>query len=207
MALGDAYITPATLKPYLGIDDTDDDTLLTSACTVASDWINRHCARQFNKTTSATARVYRAEDPCELYVHDFHTVTDLVVKIDTADNGTYDTTLAASDYLLEPFDGIESQMTGFPYRTIRAVGNYRFPISNMGRPRVQVTAQWGWTAIPESVTLAAKLVAAYDYNLKSSPLGVQTFGVDSLPIRVSDVPGAARLLAHYQHPSDTVPVG
>jgi hypothetical protein len=206
MALNDPYCTSTTLKTYLGIGDTDDDTLLTSACLVATEWVNRHCQRQFQKTTTASARSYRADDGCELYVHDFHTTTDLVIKIDSTDDGTFATTLAASDYILEPFDGIESGMTGFPYRTIRAVGDYRFPLSATGRPGVQVTAQWGWANVPESVTLAAKLVAAYEYGLKNSPMGVASFGEAGI-IRVADVPSAAMLLENYQHPRDSVAIG
>jgi hypothetical protein len=204
MALGDAYVTNTALKTYLAIGDTDDDTLLTSACVAATEWVNQYTQRQFNKTTSATARVYVPRDYSVVEVDDFHTITDLAVKTDTVDDGTYATTWSSSDYVLEPFDGIEAGMTGFPYRKIRAVESKSF-LCRTGRPRVQVTAQWGWNAIPESVTLATKIVAAYLFNLKDSPLGVASFGESGL-IRVRDVPQAAMLLQPYAHPVSTGPL-
>lgn len=205
MALNDPYITATQLNSWLSIDDTDDNVLATSACATATEWVNQYCRRQFNKTTVATARTFYPADGCEVYVHDFWTNTDLVVKTDADDDGTFETTWAASDYLLEPLDGIEAQMTGFPYRCIVAVGNYRYP-SSPRRPTVQVTAQWGWNLVPESVVTATKIVAAFEFNQKNSPTGIQSFG-DAGIIRVTDVPEAARLLAYYQHPIDSVALG
>jgi hypothetical protein len=169
-----------------------------------SEWVNQHCQRQFNKTTTATARTYRSRDCGTVEVDDFHTTTDLVIKTDTTDDGTYDTTWTSADYVLEPYGGVESGVTGFPYRTIRAVESLYFPERTF-RPRVQVTAQWGWAAVPESVTLATKLVAAFLYNLKNSPLGVASFADNGL-IRVRDVPQAAMLLEPYRNPAKTGPL-
>lgn len=204
MALGDPYISTDALKTYLAIGDTDDDVLLASAAATASIWVNQYTQRQFNKSTVASARVYVPRDDRTVEVDDFHTTTDLAVKTDTANDGTYATTWTSGDYVLEPHDGIEAGMSGFPWRKIRAVESLSF-LCKTGRPRVQVTAQWGWTAIPEPVLLATKIVAAYVFNLKDSPLGVASFG-DSGLIRVRDVPQAAALLAGYCNPAVTGPL-
>lgn len=205
MALGDNYITSTVLKTYLGIGDADDDTLLTSACTVATESINQFCQRQFQKATTASARTFKARDGYCVEVSDFHTTTDLVVATDESDAGTYDTTWTSGDYVLEPFGGIEAQMTGFPWRRIVAVESRRFPTCGRRPNRVQVTAQWGWNAIPESVTNAAKMLAAFYFNMKNSPLGVASFTDNGL-IRVRDVPQAATLLTPYAHPANTGPL-
>lgn len=202
MALGDAYITDPEFRTYLGLDDDGDSTLTTAAATAATAWVEQFTGRQFNKTTAATARVYRADDPCMVRVDDFHTTTDLVIKTDTANNGTYDQTWAATDYVLEPTGGIRLGVSGWPYKEIVAVGDYRFPTVG-GRRRVQVTAQWGWNAVPGPVKLATQVVAAFVFNLKNSPLGVASFA-DSGIIRVRDVPQAAMLLAAYQDAGDLV---
>jgi hypothetical protein len=199
MALGDAYCTNTTLKAYLGIpgSDTADDTLLTSACVAASAWVNNACQRDFNKTTTASARVYRADASCAVDVDDFHTITDLVVKTDTGANGTYATT--RTDFVLEPSDGVVGATTGWPYRKIRFIST---AIPSSEYPQVQVTAQWGWNAVPESVTMATRIIAAFLFNLKDSPLGVASFG-ESGVIRVRDIPQAAMLLNEYRHPGKT----
>jgi hypothetical protein len=204
MALGDPYVTTDELGVYLGADLADIGGLLSAACSAASEWVNQHCQRQFNNTVTATARAFKSRDCGTVEVDDFHTTTDLVIKTDTTDDGTYDTTWTTADYVLEPFDGIEAGMTGFPYRTIRAVESLQFPARTY-RPRVQVTAQWGWAAVPASVTDATRIVAAFLYNLKDSPLGVASF-TDAGLIRVRDIPQAAMLLKDYAHPSNTGPL-
>lgn len=201
MALGDPYINAAELAAYIGIDDSYDNALLLSAATAASEWVNKFCQRQFNKTTTATARTYVAGYPTRLEVDDFHTTTDLIVATDTTDTGTYAT---ITDYVLQPFNGVEAGMTGFPYRKIVTVDSESFPLPT-GRARVRVTAQWGWAAVPESVTLATEIVGGFLFNLKDSPLGVASFGESGI-IRVRDVPQAAMLLTPYQHPAKTGPL-
>jgi len=204
MALGDSYVSAAALKSFLGISDTTDDTLLTAAANAATERVNQFCQRQFNQTTTSSDRTYVPRDCWTVEVDDFHTTTGLVVATDTNDDGTYATTWTSADYVLHPFDGIESGETGWPYRKIVAVEDLTFP-ARTGRPRVRVTAQWGWAEIPESVTLATKLIAALLFNLKDSPLGVASFGESGL-IRVRDVPQAAMLLEKYQHPATTGPL-
>lgn len=204
MALGDAYIDPEELGAYLGIDDSDDDGLLSAACLTATEWVNRYCNRQFNQTDTATARVFSSRDCRTVQVDDFYTTTGLVIATDTGNDGTYGTTWATTDYVLEPFDGVESGMTGFPFRKIVAVESARWP-ARTGRARVQVTAKWGWAAVPASVTQATLILAGLLHNLKDSPLGVTSFS-DAGIIRVRDVPQVAMLLDHYAHPATTGPL-
>lgn len=205
MALGDPYITNSALASYLGIDDTDDNTALTAVSTAASEWVNKYCQRQFNNTTTSSDRTYKPRDWYTVEVDDFHTTTGLVIATDGTGDGSYGTTWAASDYVLEPFDGIEAGTTGFPYRKIVAAESRMFP-NCVRRPNtVRVTAQWGWAAVPASVILATKIVAAFLFNLKDSPLGVASFA-DAGLIRVRDVPQAAMLLQHYEHPAQTGPL-
>jgi hypothetical protein len=198
MALGDAYITESTLATYMGGGEAGDATLRTSACVSASKWVSQHCNRDFNQTTTSSDRDYTPASYWAVDVADFHTTTGLVVKTDTTGDGTFATTWAATDYVVEPNNGVESGIEGYPYRKIRAVGNYTF-LCPVGRARVRVTAQWGWAAIPEPVVLATKMVAAYLFNLKDSPLGVASFG-DAGIIRTRQGSEAAMLLEHYRRP-------
>lgn len=200
MALGDPYITTPELAEYLGITGSGDVLLVEQSAAAASRQIERYCGRQFNTTTSATARVYRT-NRCDLVrVDDFHTTTGLVVKSDTADDGTYDTTWDTTDYVLEPFGGIEDGVSGFPYRTIRAVETRAFYTG--ARPRVEVTAQWGWTAVPDVVKQATYILAAQLFGLKNATLGVAGFG-DFGVVRVRDIPQVAALLDPLRHPVAT----
>jgi hypothetical protein len=62
---------------------------------------------------------------------------------------------------------------------------------------LQVTARWGWSAVPPAVTEATLILAEELAKLKDAPFGVSgwtEFGV----MRVRDNPFAARLLNPYR---------
>jgi len=195
MALGDNYATLVELKAYLGIPDTDEDDQLTDALDSASRGIEQFTNRQFNDAVTATARVYYPEHGCRVEVDDFHTTTGLVVDTDEGDDGTYETEWASTDYQLQPLNGIVDGVTGWPYREIIAVEGRRFPTCSHRAP-VQVTARWGWAAVPAPVKQATLIVAAETFKLSTAPFGVA--GFDGFgAVRVRDNPMAARRLAPY----------
>lgn len=195
MAIGENYATLAELKSYLKITDSAEDAELDQALSSASRGIDKYCDRSFGKDTSATARVYYSDSAYLVRVDDFHTTAGLVVKTDAGDDGTYETTWASTDYQLEPLNGMVDGETGWPFSRIRAVvGN--FPPCPR-RPAVQVTAQWGWTAVPAPVKQACLIVAAETFKLATAPFGVAGFG-DFGAVRVRDNPMAVRKLDPYR---------
>lgn len=195
MALGDSYITLPELKDRLDIGDTEDDTVLTSAITAASRGVDHYCRRQFNQTTTASARTYYPTHSRLVIVHDFHTVTGLLVKTDTDDTGTFDATWAATDYQLEPLDGIVDGVEGFPFWKVRAVDSELFPAAH--RATVQVTAQWGWSAVPGPVKEATFIVAQDIAKLKDTAFGVGGFA-EYGRIRARENPHASMQLMPYR---------
>lgn len=202
MALNDPYVTSAALKTYLNITNEGDDSLLAAAALSASRQIEQHCGRQFNQTTTASARVFTPSSLYAVEVDDFHTTTDLVVKTDTADDGAFATTITSTDYELWPRNGIESGLSGFPYRQVRLVESYTFPTCNRRAASVQITAQWGWTAVPDPVKQSCYILAAQLFGLKNATLGVAGFNEFGV-VRVRDIPQVAALLAPYRHPRNT----
>ena len=195
MALGDSYITLAELKDRLDIGDTEDDTVLNSAITAASRGVDHYCRRQFNKTTTASARTYYRSHSRLVMVHDFHTITGLVVKTDTDDDGSFSTTWASTDYQLEPLDGIVDGVEGFPFWKVRAVDSELFPEAH--RATVRVTAQWGWNAVPGPVKEATFIVAQDIAKLKDTNFGVGGFS-EYGRIRARENPHAAMQLIPYR---------
>ena len=183
MALTDPYVTAAQLKTRLGISDSTDDTAITAAVNAASRWIDNHCNRRrfgFNVTTSATARVYR---PLTLYrcrIDDVSSTTSLTVKIDQGQDGTFETTWTNNThFLLEPLDAVASDGDSRPYTSLTTIESNFFPRSYR-RPSVQVTALWGWPAVPSLVTEACYQLAEETFKLKDAPFGVagvNDFGV------------------------------
>lgn len=202
MALGDNYATLAQLKSYLKIPDTGDDDELNDALASASRGIEKHCNRQFNDAGAVSARVYYPDDWYSVTVEDFHTTTGLILKTDDGDDGVYETTWTTDEYQAEPLNGIVDGQTGWPFYTLSSTGRRWFAGTTPGcmstfRPPVQVTARWGWAAIPAPVKQACLIIAAETFRLKEAPFGVAGYGEFGV-VRVRDNPMAANKLAAYR---------
>lgn len=196
MALGDSYCTLAELKTRLGISDTTDDTVLTAAVSSASRQVELYCRRQFNDAGSTSSRVFVPTSPTLTMVDDFWTTTGLVVSTMTGDDGMFDTIWADTDYQLEPLNGIQAGITGWPYWRIRATqSNYYYRGRFTGS--VQVTARWGWASVPAPVKEATLALAEEIYKLKDSPYGIAGFGEFGM-VRVRENPKIVSLLMNYR---------
>lgn len=207
MALSNAYATLAQFKEHLGVEDDADGTMLEAALNAASRAVDAHCRRRFYASSTATARVYRVSCTDRVVTDDFYTTDSLTVKTDTGDNGTYDTTWTiTTDFVVYPDNGVLDGLEGLPYYEILATGSRFFPTYSTGygnRARVQVTAKWGWTAVPNEVYEATLLKAARIFRRKDSPEGIAGGFGDLGAIRISsrEDPDVVMLLAPYVKPS------
>lgn len=180
MALGDSYATLAELRSRLGVTDatnTTEDAKLTAALAAASRGIEKVCNRQFNLASSATARVYYPDSRLRARVDDFASTASLAVKTDESSDGVYETVWTSADYQLEPLNNVVDGESGWPFYWIRAVGSQRFPcVSATDRAPLEVTAIWGWAAVPTPVKEGCLILAEEIYKLKDSPFGVGGYG-------------------------------
>lgn len=195
MALGDDYGTLSVLKSRLSISDNEDDTQLQNALSTATKSVEHFCRRQFNKTTTATARVFNPRSWWLAEVDDFHTTTDLEVATDLGDSGTFSTTWSTSDFQLEPLSGVVNSQEVWPFWKIRAVEAKYFP--QLRRAGLQVTAQWGWDAVPAPVTEATLILAEETFKLKDAPFGIAGFG-DFGMVQIRQNPKVAQMLMPYR---------
>jgi len=194
------YCTPAEIKSQLGITDTDDDELIGLACEAASEQIDHHCGQTFNADTAATARTFRPESNLWCEVDPISTTTGLVVKVDDDDDGTAETTIATSDYVLRPRN---ASAHGVPYTEVFLVPSAAslFPHLSV-RDAVEVTALWGWPSVPVSVQQAARVQATQLYKAKDTAFGVAGFGdFGVLRVQARMNPVAAALLAGFRLPA------
>lgn len=200
MALGDSYGTRALLKTRFSITDTTDDVAIDAALASATQGIEGVCGRQFNDAGVVSARVYYPDDLTVVTIDDFSTSTGLIYAQDFSNAGTYSTIVAAANYQLEPLNGIMDGSTGWPYNRIRMIQTWN-PLwyTSIGDPRtsIQVTARWGWTAVPSPVTEACLILAAEALKLKDAPFGVAGFGAMGGAVRVRENPKVMALLNRY----------
>lgn len=179
------YTTLAVLRDYRRITvpgDTADDTVLSMAITAASRAIDTHCNRRFGQDATPVARRYSWDGSylemalpgyrvggmagsintpgggsgfglAALEVDDVSTSTGVVVKTDGDVDGVYEATLAATDYQLWP---LNAAADGEPWTRIVLRQSGWFPWVAAG---VEVTARFGWPAVPAEVAQACLLQA------------------------------------------------
>jgi len=200
VALTNALIAVDDITTRLGVSDFDDTDTLESAIQSASDAIYVYTGQQFWKTTTASARTYTPSSARCALIDPFHTTTDLVIKTDDNDDGTFETTWTTTEYELDQFGGDMANLMSSPYDSICSLGVRLFPVTGNRRRTLQVTAQWGWTAIPSNVTEACKILAVDLWKRKDVAFGIQTGTVDFGGLRIGrDVMAqVASLLAPFR---------
>lgn len=206
MSITSGYTTLAFMRAELGYKiatDTDDDAAIERSVEAASRQIDGWCGRKFWVDSDVVAREFYADSPRVCFVDDISTVTGLVVKIDEDGSGSFETTITiATDFILLPRNAADMTPV-WPYTEIVLADNYSFPRPGNGRAGVEVTAKFGWPAVPDDVEKACVVQAAMLFKAKDAPLGVAGFDQMGSAMRVrSDLhPMAKSLLAPYRKPA------
>lgn len=210
MPLTHAYCTLGQLKLAAGnVSDASDDQLLEIAINAASRQIDDYCHRRFWEDGAVTSREFfvtgdgSSLDFGQDDVAGLATATGVVVKIDTAGDGTYATTLVQGvDYLLLPVNA-EVMVPARPYTSISlGLSGATFaalPLQPSDRPLVQITGKWGDADIPDEVTQACLLQAQQLWKSKDAVFGVAAFGdVGALRVKATLNPIAQALVDDYR---------
>lgn len=189
MAITNGYTTLVLIKAYLGITVSTYDTQLESAVNAASRTIDNYCQRKFWLDPTAVARTFVPQTLTHIeFDADIGDAASVVLKTDASGDGVYETTWVASDYQLLPVGAATAFPEAEPWTEIRAVGTKTFPwlvntwLTRLDR--VQITAKWGWPAVPDSVSQACLIKAARLFHRKDSPQGIAGFG-DFGPVRLA----------------------
>lgn len=206
MTVRNGYTTADALRERLRDSQAKlDPELLDQAINAASRAIDAWCGRRFWADSAPTARLYRPRAVDTAVIDDVSTSSGLTVKTDTAGDGTYATTWATSDWLLEPVNADAYQTADGaargPWWQLTAVGTHRFarPGQTRGRPYLQVTTRWGWPQPwPADVEEACLLKAARLFKRGEAIFGISGFSeFGTVRITRADDPDAAALLQPY----------
>ena len=163
MVLVNAYATTGVLASELGIADGDDDMKLERCITVATKQINDICSRRFWQDADLVERTFYPETSYLLDPGDISTATGLVVKLDTSDDGTFDTELTINtDFILMPVNAA-LEIPVEPFTEIMMLDTFLFATTHR-RPSVSVTAKFGYAAIPTDITQACLIQAKAAYK-------------------------------------------
>jgi hypothetical protein len=160
------YVVLADAKKWVRINDVIDDTELAVIITAACQGINDHCHRQFGKTAGAEERFYTAWFDSERWrwvvdVDDFMSAAGLVVTIGG---------VAATGFTKEP---VNAAAEGMPWTSLSWDARTAAVLPTGAEFEVSVTANpFGWTAVPASVTLGARLQISRFLARRDSPYGI-----------------------------------
>ena len=195
MAIVNGYASLNEVKAALRITDAVDDSLLEMAVESASRLVDGHAGRRFWNAGTAT-KYFVAQDDYVCEVDDISSST-IVLQTSSGADGIFDTTWDIDDYQLEPLNA-ELDGISWPYTSIRAIGDYLWPISG-GEALVKVTGVFGWPSVPIAIKQATIIQASRIFKRLDSPLGVAGFG-DLGAIRVTrDLdPDVAQLVMPYK---------
>lgn len=195
MAVTNGYCTLAELKSALRITDSTDDTLLENAIESASRRIDGYCGRFFYQTASTAIPMYPYDSYLLIFPNDVATTT-ITIKIDSAGDGTYATTLTqGTDYVLQPRN---VPIYARPYESARMVGGATFPLwVTPSFETVQVTTVWGWGSVPDDINQACILLSMRQFARLNAALGVVGFADMAITVRAVD-PDVRDLLSPYR---------
>lgn len=175
-----AYCSVSEFSAHLGSTASASEAQMQSVLNAASRWVDAQCGgRRFWLDPVAVARTYEPTCLYELRVDDIGSSSGVIVATDASGDGTFETVWASTDYQLLPYNAPYRGPEAEPWTKIAAIGTQTFPWlsgSYLNRSdRVQITARWGWPAIPEAVTEATKIRAAALFHRKNSPQGIVSF--------------------------------
>ncbi|HEY9418037.1 MAG TPA: phage gp6-like head-tail connector protein [Pseudonocardia sp.] len=153
MAWAPAYVDPEDLNRFVRVDDTVDDVEAGLAIEAASRAVDAFTGRQFGLVDAAEARRYTARPRSGRWVAD---IDDLMTVVGLAVEGPSG---AVTGYDLMP---VNAAQEGRPWTRLAVDGVCE----------VTVTAQWGWTVVPEPVKQATLLQASRFLARRDSPYGI-----------------------------------
>lgn len=197
MAITNGYTTLAAIRARLGItdaEDTSEDAVLEALVESVSRAIDDYCQRRFYAATQT--RYFTATRPHALLVDDLLSITTL--KTDEDGDGTFETTWAATDYQLAPYNA-QLESVPQPYWRIEVTdqGDYSFPCTRRG---VEIAGSWGFSATtPNVVANACLFQAALEHRSTDAPLGVSGNDDIGQTVRLTGLhPVTRRLLEPYR---------
>lgn len=196
VTLGNVYATVPELKRRQGLADSN--TYVTSdledALEAASRQVDRYCGRTFGRTevADATSRTFEVS-ASGVQTDDFWTTDGLII------NGT--AWASETGLILEPLNGVLDGLPGWPFLRITWTSPWApaWTLTGAWCPAVRtvdITAAWGWQAVPADVKSATLMLAAEELKLKETPFGVAGFG--DYAVRVRSNPKVAERLAPFR---------
>lgn len=174
-----AYLDNTSLKTYLGISDSGDDTLLTTLIAAAQAAVDAHCRQTFEAAADTT----RYFDPTrDVEGRDLFLDAPLCA-ITTLTNGDGNT-VDSSKYVKEPRNS-----TPWYKLTLKSDAGIAWTYSGAPENAISIAGKWAYsTSAPADIVQACKLLAGYMYRRRNNALdldrAVQVGEATILPLSI-----------------------
>jgi hypothetical protein len=197
MAIVNGLITAAEYAQFSGYPYPTDPTKILEtdlSITMASRDIEQWTGREFH-TTASSVRFFDSMDARTVNIDDCSAVS--LVRADFGMDGTYAMTVTA--YQLLPVGGRTPVLGSVAYTKLRGtlLAGATFPINTIRLGSVEVTATWGWAAVPDLIKHATAIYA--QDLLRDSQAGFGGLQVSDLGIINSRIPQRVKdIIAPYR---------
>jgi len=206
VAIVNGYLTIEEAISYIGRSEARDTLEVEDYVTACSRMVDRWCGRHFYQQT-ATARYFDTTDGFTVDLGPFNDLVSVsAFAYDNNDDGTFESTLTASQYqLIDPVQGQAPATWPYTQVTVLALGAV-LPIAPAASGRtglIRITGTWGWPAVPIEVKQATRILVAEMAKLQDAPIGVAGFGEFGVVRLGRQLPARAmQLLQPFRHPQN-----
>ena len=142
-----AYVTLDVLKGTAGLDITGTayDSRLLNLIEHISRQVDKYCNRSFYFYLET--KTFNGDGSKELFVPDLINLTSL--KEDSNQDGTFDTTWAAADYNLVPYNAAPTKEWGFPYTRleVNTKSNGSQDVFLKDQQNYEIVGTWGYRRV------------------------------------------------------------
>ena len=185
MALSDPYASVSEYKTRVDKTATTDDAAIFAQLKSVSRYIDQRCRRAdgFNQATAAVTRKYDGNGRSRVWLNDdIATTSGLIVKCDL--NGDYDyadadETLAVDTHF---WIGPDNAGTTKPFEWLEVAplpANGVLSVWPAQRRAIEVTALYGWPAVPEAIKELTVALTRYMRDIEESGMTFALQAIDS----------------------------
>ena len=198
MPIVNGYCTLAELRTWMS-DTTSilPAAALEDAINATSRMIDNFCSRKFWRDPVAKTRRYKVTESDVAWVDDIADASTVIIKTDDLGDNSFSHQWSNTDWELGPYNSDVDDTMPYSFYRVHAVGNSSFPVNSFRRT-LEVTAEFGWSAIPDGVKQACIMKSNMVVLRKDSPYGIAGFSEFGV-VRISrtEDPEITRLLAPF----------
>jgi len=194
-AVTDAYATAEEYRARVDQSDATGDDVLLSQLSAVTQYLKNRLGRFFTRDAAVVVRTFDGNGQRRLYVPDIATATGLIVKVDLDGDFDFDgadeTLTIGTHFWVGPANADKGPEV-WPFGYLEIIpGNGRLEVWPARARAVQVTASFGWPAVPGAIKEATISVTR---QLRDMQEAGATLTLQSIETAVNVSPNMSALL-------------